>query len=246
MRKSLFILTIVCVLALVGCANTNESSMLLEKQNLEEIAVDNVHTSIPDDVKAEISNVADKQIENLSLDDTEGVVKIISAESSWAYDVTDPAAICENADYLLKIRVKTKEKTKFFVKSSMPVRTYNVEVLEVLMNDDGSVPKNIKLAASGGGIVSMQEFIDTKDEGAKLKLNADKLTKKELEEMILIHNEAYYELVQDQEYYIFVRDLTDDDIYKGYYGLSAGGYNVFQEQDGEYINVLTNAKLDIK
>ena len=128
----------------------------------------------------------------------------------------------------------------------MPDSTYNVEVLDVLMNDDGSVPKNIKLADSGGGIVSMQEFIDTKDEGAKLKLNADKLTPEELEEMILIKNESYYELVQGQEYYIFVLDLTDNDIYKGYYGLSAGGYNVFQEKDGEYINVLTNARLDIE
>ncbi|MBR3762009.1 MAG: hypothetical protein IKK59_04640 [Lachnospiraceae bacterium] len=177
----------------------------------------------------------------------DNVVKVISAESSWAFNVLDPAVVCEHADYLLKIRVITKEKTKFFVKNSgMPDSTYNVEVLDVLMNDDGSVPKNIKLADSGGGIVSMQEFIDTKDEGAKLKLNADKLTPEELEEMILIKNESYYELVQGQEYYIFVLDLTDNDIYKGYYGLSAGGYNVFQEKDGEYINVLTNAKLDIE
>ena len=176
----------------------------------------------------------------------DNVVKVISAESSWAFNVSDPAVVCEHADYLLKIRVITKEKTKFFVKnSSMPDSTYNVEVLDVLMNDDGSVPKNIKLAVNGG-IVLMHEFIDTKDEETKLKLNADKLTKKELEEMILIHDDSYYELVQDQEYYIFVRDLTDDDIYKGYYGMPSGGYDVFQEKDGEYINVLTNARLDIE
>lgn len=240
MRKIFFVLTITCVIMLTGCSNVaeNDVNAITEQQNMEDVAAENVQTVI--------SNVADMQTENLSTDNAEEVVKIISAQASWAINVSEPSVICENADYLLMIRVKTKEKTKYFVKNSpMPARTYNVEVLDVLMNDDGSVPKNIKLVVNGG-IVSMQEFLDTKDEETKLKLNADKLTKKELEEMILIHDDSYYELVQDQEYYIFVRDLTSDDIFKGYYSMPDGGYDVFQEQDGEYVNVLTNAKLDIE
>lgn len=231
MRKNFFILIIICVIALTGCSNVVEnadSDIFLEEQNLEGIATENVQPS------------------NLGNVQAEEVAKVIFAESSWAFNVSDPSAVCEHADYLLKIRVKTKEKTKFFVKKSgMPARTYNVEVLDVLMNDDGNISKNIKLVVNGG-IVSMQEFIDTKDEETKLKFNADKLTKKELEEMILIHDDSYYELMQDQEYYIFVRDLTDNDIFKGYYSMPDGGYDVFQEKNGEYINVLTDAKLDVE
>ena len=230
MKKQFLLITMLLSMTLCACSykSTEEADAdISTRQSDETVGIDVGHKE------------EDSQADN--------VVKVISAESSWAFNVLDPAVVCEHADYLLKIRVITKEKTKFFVEnSSMPDSTYNVEVLDVLMNDDGSVPKNIKLADSGGGIVSMQEFIDTKDEGAKLKLNADKLTPEELEEMILIKNESYYELVQGQEYYIFVLDLTDNDIYKGYYGLSAGGYNVFLEKDGEYINVLTNARLDIE
>ena len=36
----------------------------------------------------------------------------ISAECTWAYDVTNPETVLENTDYLVKVQVKTKEKTK--------------------------------------------------------------------------------------------------------------------------------------
>lgn len=62
----------------------------------------------------------------------------------------------------------------------------------------------------------------------------------------MINDESYYELKQGQEYYILVRNLTNDENYKGYYGMGAGGYNVFQEKNEEYVNVLTNRTLDIQ
>lgn len=176
---------------------------------------------------------------------TDEIVTNISTETSWAYNVTDPLVVQNHSDYLLKIRVNSKETTKYFVqKTTMPSSTYNVEVLEVLINDNGTVLKNIKLAANGG-IVSMQEYVNTMDEETKVKSNVNKLTKKELDEKVLIKDESYYELKQGQEYYVFVRDLTNDDNYKGYYGMPEVGYDVFEEKDGQYINVLTNAKVDI-
>ena len=62
---------------------------------------------------------------------------------------------------------------------------------------------------------------------------------------ILINDESYYKLKQGLEYYILVRDLTDDDKYKGYYGMPEGGYDVFEEKNEEYINVLTNLTLTV-
>ena len=126
----------------------------------------------------------------------------------------------------------------------MPSSTYNVKVLEVLKNDDDSIPKNIKLAVNGG-IVTVQDYVNTMDEGTKSKANVDKLSKKELEEYVLINDESYYELEQKKEYFILVRDLTEDEAYKGYYGLPDGGYDVFEEINGEYVNVLTKKVLTI-
>ena len=40
-----------------------------------------------------------------------------------------------------------------------------------------------------------------------------------------------------------IRDLTQDENYKGYYGMPEGGYDVFQEKDGLYVNVLTQNTL---
>lgn len=104
----------------------------------------------------------------------------VSAERTWAYDVTNPETILENTDYLVKVQVKTKEKTK-----------------------------------------------------------TDKLSKKDLQKLVMISNESYYELAQGNEYYICIRNLTQDENYKGYYGMPEGGYDVFQEKNGLYVNVLT-------
>ena len=53
------------------------------------------------------------------------------------------------------------------------------------------------------------------------------------------------ELEQKKEYYILVRDLTRSECYKGYYGMPDGGYDVFEEINGEYVNVLTQKTLII-
>ena len=59
----------------------------------------------------------------------------------------------------------------------------------------------------------------------------------------MISSESCYELEQGNEYYICIRDLTQDENYKGYYGMPEGGYDVFQEKDGLYVNVLTQNTL---
>ncbi len=167
----------------------------------------------------------------------------ISAESTWAYDVTDPKVVLENTDYFAKIKVKTKEKTKYFVKNKMmPCETYNVEVLDVISPMNTSLPKNIKIAINGG-VVSMEEYVSTLDSETKEKTNTNDLSKKELKKQIMISDESYYELIQGNEYFICIRDLTQDENYKGYYGMPEGGYDVFQEKDGVYINVLTQNTL---
>ena len=200
------------------------------------------------DTKSNDSKVEEEEIATLQNVDEETNVKVtrnISAECTWAFDVTNPLKVYEDADYFLKVSVKTKEKTKYFVENTiMPSSTYNVKVLEVLKNDDDSIPKNIKLAVNGG-IVTVQDYVNTMDEGTKSKANVDKLSKKELEEYVLINDESYYELEQKKEYFILVRDLTEDEAYKGYYGLPDGGYDVFEEINGEYVNVLTKKVLTI-
>lgn len=169
----------------------------------------------------------------------EKVDQYVSAECTWAYDVTDPEVVLENTDYFIKVKVKTKEKTKYFIKNTMmPSSTYNVEVLEVLSPENVTLPKNIKIAV-GGGVVSMEEYVSTLDLETKEKIKADKLSKKDLQKQIMISNESYYELKQGNEYYICIRDLTQDENYKGYYGMPEGGYDVFQEKEGRYVNVLT-------
>ncbi|MDE7423802.1 MAG: hypothetical protein K2N51_08935 [Lachnospiraceae bacterium] len=231
-KLMLFITTVLLFIALAGCSASDNN-----KDNNTNIAKD--LTKLDTD-SGKSSTTEEPQ--NSDGDAT----TVISSETSWAFDVSDPSVVLKNSDYFLKVRVKTKEKTKYFVKNTiMPSSTYNLEVLDVLKNDDGTVPKNIKLAVEGG-IVSMQDYVNTMDEDTKKKTKADKLSKKELKENVMINDESYYELKQGQEYYILVCDLTNDENYKGYYGMGAGGYDVFQEKNGEYINVLTNRTLDIQ
>ncbi len=81
-------------------------------------------------------------------------------------------------------------------------------------------------------------YLETKE-----KTKTDKLSKKDLQKLVMISSESYYELEQGNEYYICIRDLTQDENYKGYYGMPEGGYDVFQEKDGLYVNVLTQNTL---
>lgn len=232
MKKLMIFITTALLIALAGCSASDNS-----KDNNTNMAKDLTKS----DTDSENISTTEKP-QNSNND----VARVISSETSWAFDVSDPSIVWENSDYFLKVRVKTKEKTKYFVKNTiMPSNTYNLEVLDVLKNDDGTVPKNIKLAVEGG-IVSMQDYVNTMDEETKKKTKSDKLSKKELKENVMINGESYYELKQGQEYYILVSDLTNDENYKGYYGMREGGYDVFQEKNREYINVLTNRTLDIQ
>ena len=173
----------------------------------------------------------------------EKIDSYISSECTWAYDVTNPETILENTDYLVKVQVKTKEKTKYFVKNTiMPNSTYNVKVLDIISPENATLPQNIKIAVSGG-VVSMEEYVNTLDLETKEKTKTDKLSKKDLQKLVMISSESYYELEQGNEYYICIRDLTQDENYKGYYGMPEGGYDVFQEKDGLYVNVLTQNTL---
>lgn len=222
MKKIMTILAIALLVSVCCIACDNEKNSKVPEQNVLETDNDSGNS----DSKAEEQEVSI-------------VEKTITSESSWSYNVTDPVKVYEHSDYFLKIYVKSKNETKYFIENAiMPSSTYSVEVLEVLENEDGTIPKNIKLAMSGG-IVTMQDYINTMDEETKSKINADKLTTKELEESVLIKDDSYYELGQGKEYYVFVRDLTNDENYKGYYGMPDGGYDVFEEINGEYVNVLT-------
>ena len=169
----------------------------------------------------------------------ENSIPIISSEASWAYDITNPAEVFKYADFFLRVKITDVGETKYFVENTiMPSSTYRAEVIEVLESHDKMIPQNINLA-SKGGIVTMKDYVSTMDEGTKKKTNVEKLSDDEQDSKIMINDESYYELQQGKEYYILVKDLTEDDTYKGYYGLPEGGYDVFELLDGEYINVLT-------
>lgn len=225
-------ITTTLLITLAGCSASDNS-----KDN---------NTNIAKDLTKLDTGSGNSSITEEPQNNADDVARVISSETSWAFDVSDPSVILENSDHFLKVWVKKKDKTKYFVKNTiMPSSTYNLEVLDVLKNDDGTIPQNIKLAVAGG-IVSMQDYINTMDEDTKKKNKADKLSKIELKENVMINDESYYELKQGQEYYILVRNLTNDENYKGYYGMREGGYDVFQEKNGEYVNALTNRTLDIQ
>lgn len=46
----------------------------------------------------------------------EKIDEYVSAECTWAYDVTNPESVLENTDYLVKVQVKTKRENKIFCK----------------------------------------------------------------------------------------------------------------------------------
>ena len=232
MKRSTLFITSMLLVVLTGCSAVSGN----EKNN------SNITEGYEKEETAKVYDVSTEETQN----ENDRIDSVVIAENTWAYDVMDPFVVMEHSDYFFKVRVKTKEKTKYFIKNTtMPCSTYNLEVLDVLQNDDGIVSKNIKLAVNGG-LVSMQEYVDSMDEETKQKTKTDKLTKKELKETVLIKDDAYYELQQGQEYYILVRDLTKDENYKGYYGMPVGGYGVFEEKDGAYINVLTDCIFDIQ
>lgn len=89
----------------------------------------------------------------------------------------------------------------------------------------------------------MEEYLNTLDLETKEKIETEKLSKKDMQKLIMISDESYFELEQGNEYYICIRDLTQDENYKGYYGMAEGGYDVFTGEDGKYINVLTQKTL---
>lgn len=220
-KKILCSILVLTIFTIVGC--NNEKNAL---NDVDEKVNDKIETSFED-----------------NLEEKEKIVKYISAECSWAYDVTNPEEVLQNTDYLVRVKVKTKEKTKYFIKNAlMPSSTYNMEILDVISPEESSLPKNIKLVVAGG-VISMEEYVNSLDFETKEKLKTDELSEKELKQLIMISNESYYELEQGNEYIICIRDLTQDKDYKGYYGMPEGGYDVFQEKDGAYVNVLTQKKL---
>lgn len=166
MKKLMIFITTALLITLAGCSASNSSkdNNTNTAKDLTKLDTDSGNISITEEPENSNNDVA----------------RVISSETSWTFDVSDPSVVLENSDYFLKVRVKTKEKTKYFVKNTiMPSSTYNLEVLDVLKNDDGTIPKNIKLAVAGG-IVSMQEYINTMDEGTKKKNKTDKLSKKRI------------------------------------------------------------------
>ena len=216
-RMSLF-LVVTLLVALVGCSTTD-----IEKDN-----------NLSSCKKTTLLETDSKEVSNKDNAQNKEEISVVSAESSWAIDVTDPSVVEENSDYFLKVRVKTKEKTKYFVKNSiMPSSTYNLEVLEIIKNNNNNknVPKNIKIAVNGG-VVTKQEYVNTMDEESKKKTKVDTLSNSELKQKILIKDEGYYELEQGKEYYIFVCDITDDKNYNGYYCIREGGYDIFKNNNG--------------
>ena len=216
-RMSLF-LVVTLLVALVGCSTTD-----IEKDN-----------NLSSCKKTTLLETDSKEVSNKDNTQNKEEISVVSAECSWAIDVTDPSVVEENSDYFLKVRVKTKEKTKYFVKNSiMPSSTYNLEVLEIIKNNNNNknVPKNIKIAVNGG-VVTKQEYVNTMDEESKKKTKVDTLSNSELKQKILIKDEGYYELEQGKEYYIFVYDITDDKNYNGYYCIREGGYDIFKNNNG--------------
>ena len=64
-----------------------------------------------------------------------------------------------------------------------------------------------------------------------------------MQKQVLVADESYYELEPGKDYYVCIRDLTRDKDYRGYYGMPEGGYDVFLEKGGTYVNVLTQQTL---
>ena len=50
----------------------------------------------------------------------------------------------------------------------MPNSTYNVKVLDIISPENATLPQNIKIAVSGG-VVSMEEYVNTLDLETKEK-----------------------------------------------------------------------------
>ena len=78
----------------------------------------------------------------------------------------------------------------------MPNSTYNVKVLDIISPENATLPQNIKIAVSGG-VVSMEEYVNTLDLETKEKTKTDKLSKKDLQKLVMISSESYYELEQE-------------------------------------------------
>lgn len=67
----------------------------------------------------------------------------------------------------------------------MPNSTYNVKVLDIISPENATLPQNIKIAVSGG-VVSMEEYVNTLDLETKEKTKTDKLSKKDLQKLVMI------------------------------------------------------------
>ncbi len=213
--KKILSLTMIVVLMLSSCGTKNETAKLND-------------TKI-DSANVQVINKSNNELE------TDNYVSTIVSEASWAYDVFDPAEVLQHNDFVIKVRVNTKEKAKFeMTNAPIPKVRYNVEVLDVLYGEEYDMTKNVQILFEGGEISSQDLYGHVGKESAE-KMGLDK---KSLENILII-NDAYYEMEQDNEYYLVVRK-TDE---KNVYALPSVGYNIFYESEGRLYNVLTDNEL---
>lgn len=230
MKKNISILTaLLFVIIFVACSSGGEDE-LSKLDNLNDtLSVAKIETlGHTEEIKYPNSNIEEQE--------NSKEMNTFISEASWAFDVSSTDLILEDSNYVIKVRVKTKEKAKFESKNApIPKVRYNVEVLETLYGSD-DLPKNIKVIFEGG-VVTAQDIYNHVDEISAKKMGLNKL--KGTEEFLLT-NDAYYQMELGEVYYLTIRNTDEKN---NVYALPSAGYNIFYESEGKLFNVLSNNEL---
>ncbi len=184
----------------------------------------------------------ESSIDAVAVNQTDYERILVQSEATWAIDVNDTKVVYDYYDVMLRVKVKEAEKASFDIDGySLPISYYTVEVVDTLKGE--KVTDTIRIGDTSGGIVLYEEYLSTLDDATKEKMGITDVSREELAEKVGLMGEEFYALEEGEEYYICLISAQDDKEANADFYIGCGGYAVFEEKDGSFVNVLTGSKL---
>lgn len=159
----------------------------------------------------------------------------------WAFDVSNPKLIAEDADYIIKVKVLGIEDSTYKYSPNFdPTTPIKVETLSILKGDKNV---NINQILKWGGIVTIEEYIKNSPITSIEKMGLNKLSDEEKKTKYMkIEEPGNYDLEIGKTYVVNLIENENGNLFIG-----ANGYSVFEvigvPINEKYKNVLTGNEL---
>lgn len=223
-KQLIYGLIVTCVLIIII------PTLLFERKNNNNV-VDNIENNyINDDTKAsENTKIPEDQIYAYS-----------TSMNSWAIDPENPEELIVDSAAVVKIKVISIGRAKFFdsLDRFKPLTPVKVEIIEVLSGENLSGEKTIY--TDGGEILISEQIKHLPQQSEKMGL-----TKLEPEKQ----NSTYISYTSEYDYDFEIGNEYVVILYKqvnGIYTVIANGYGIFKQENQIYKNVITGKGFDFE